>query len=172
MAKAIQTGQAERGILMCGTGMGVCLVANKFKGIYAAVAESATTARLHWVINRANVLCMGAWVVGPYVARDMVDAWLERHDRRGLQRGTAAGAGRRLRAHPGNRGGELQVTSGNLKSRGVQSNGSCCNRRWSWACSAAGMGAALIGSVKVPLARRLRSTNPASEGWSPPSASR
>ncbi len=61
---------------MCGTGMGVCLVANKFKGIYAAIAESATTARLHWVINRANVLCMGAWIVGPYVARDMVDAWL------------------------------------------------------------------------------------------------
>ena len=76
VARAIQNGQAERGILMCGTGMGVCLVANKFQGIYAAVAESATTARLHWVINRANVLCMGAWIVGPLVARDMVDAWL------------------------------------------------------------------------------------------------
>jgi ribose 5-phosphate isomerase B len=76
VAKAIQSGQVERGILMCGTGMGVCLVANKFKGIYAAIAESATTARLHWVINRANVLCMGGWIVGPYVARDMVDAWL------------------------------------------------------------------------------------------------
>jgi ribose 5-phosphate isomerase B len=76
VAKAIQNGEVERGILMCGTGMGVCLVANKFKGIYAGVAESATTARLHWVINRANILCMGAWVVGPYVARDMVDAWL------------------------------------------------------------------------------------------------
>ncbi len=77
VAKAIQSGQVERGILMCGTGMGVCLVANKFKGIHAAVAESVTTARLHWVINRANVLCMGAWVVGPYVARDMADAWLK-----------------------------------------------------------------------------------------------
>jgi ribose 5-phosphate isomerase B len=76
VARAIQTGQVERGILMCGTGMGVCLVANKFKGIYAGVAESATTARLHWVINRANVLCLGAWIVGPLVARDMVDAWL------------------------------------------------------------------------------------------------
>lgn len=76
VAEAIQTGKAERGVLMCGTGMGVCLVANKFKGIYAAIAESATTARLHWVINRANILCMGAWVVGPYVACDMVDAWL------------------------------------------------------------------------------------------------
>jgi ribose 5-phosphate isomerase B len=76
VARAIQNGEAERGILMCGTGMGVCLVANKFRGIYAGVAESVTTARLHWVINRANILCMGAWVVGPYVARDMVDAWL------------------------------------------------------------------------------------------------
>lgn len=76
VANAIQTGQAERGVLMCGTGMGVCLVANKFKGIYAGIAESATTARLHWVINRANILCLGAWVVGPYVARDMLDAWL------------------------------------------------------------------------------------------------
>jgi ribose 5-phosphate isomerase B len=76
VAHAIQSGRAERGVLMCGTGMGVCLVANKFKGIYAGVAESATTARLHWVINRANVLCMGAWIVGPLVACDMVDAWL------------------------------------------------------------------------------------------------
>ncbi len=76
VAKAIQDGEAERGVLMCGTGMGVCLVANKFKGVYAGVAESATTARLHWVINRANVLCMGAWIVGPSVARDMLDAWL------------------------------------------------------------------------------------------------
>jgi ribose 5-phosphate isomerase B len=76
VARAIQSGEVERGVLMCGTGMGVCLVANKFKGIYAGVAESATTARLHWVINRANILCMGAWIVGPYVARDMVDAWL------------------------------------------------------------------------------------------------
>jgi ribose 5-phosphate isomerase B len=73
---AIQNNEVERGILMCGTGMGVCLVANKFKGIYAGLAESATTARLHWVINRANILCMGAWIVGSKVACDMVDAWL------------------------------------------------------------------------------------------------
>lgn len=76
VAEAVRGGKVERGILMCGTGMGVCLVANKFKGIYAGVAESATTARLHYVINRANILCMGAWVVGPKVACDMVDAYL------------------------------------------------------------------------------------------------
>lgn len=76
VAEAVLSGKAERGILMCGTGMGVCLVANKFKGIYAGVAESATTAKLHYVINRANILCMGAWVVGQKVACDMVDAYL------------------------------------------------------------------------------------------------
>jgi len=76
VVQAIQHKEAERGVLMCGTGMGVCLVANKFKGIYAGLAESATTARLHWVINRANILCLGAWIVGPKVACDMVDAWL------------------------------------------------------------------------------------------------
>lgn len=76
VAEAVVSGKAERGILMCGTGMGVCLVANKFKGVYAAIAESATTARLHYVINRANILCMGAWIVGPKVACDMVDAYL------------------------------------------------------------------------------------------------
>ncbi|MFH0966027.1 MAG: RpiB/LacA/LacB family sugar-phosphate isomerase [Planctomycetota bacterium] len=76
VARAVQKGEVERGVLMCGTGMGVCLVANKFKGIYAGVAESATTARLHYVINRANILCMGGWIVGSKVACDMVDAYL------------------------------------------------------------------------------------------------
>ncbi len=77
VARYIQDGKADRGLLMCGTGNGVCTVANKFEGIYAGLAESATTARLHWVINRSNVLCMGAWVVGELPACDMVDAWLD-----------------------------------------------------------------------------------------------
>ena len=76
VAKAVLNGEAERGILMCGTGMGVCICANKFKGIYAGVAESATTARLHYVINRANILCLGAWIVGKLQAFDIVDAYL------------------------------------------------------------------------------------------------
>jgi ribose 5-phosphate isomerase B len=76
VAKAIQSGEVERGILMCGTGNGVATYANKHKGIYAGLVESATTARLHWVINRSNVLCMGAWIVGQRVACDMVDAWI------------------------------------------------------------------------------------------------
>jgi len=77
VAKAVVDGSADRGILSCGTGMGVCLCANKFKGIYAGVAESATTARLHYVINRANVLCLGAWIVGRLQAFDIVDAYLD-----------------------------------------------------------------------------------------------
>jgi len=76
VAQAVLDGRADRGILACGTGMGVCLCANKFKGIYAGVAESATTARLHYVINRANVLCFGAWIVGRLQAFDIVDAYL------------------------------------------------------------------------------------------------
>lgn len=76
VARAIQNGEAERGILMCGTGMGVCICANKFKGIYAGLAESATTAELHYVINRTNVICMGKWIVGEKVALDIVDRWL------------------------------------------------------------------------------------------------
>jgi ribose 5-phosphate isomerase B len=76
VARAIQEGEAERGILMCGTGMGVCICANKFKGIYACLAESATTAGLHYVINRANVLCLGKWIVGEKVALDIIDRWL------------------------------------------------------------------------------------------------
>ena len=77
VVKSILSGEAERGILMCGTGMGVCLCANKFKGIYAGLAESATTARLHYVINRANILCLGAWIVGKLQAFDIVDAYIE-----------------------------------------------------------------------------------------------
>lgn len=76
VAQAVLDGTADRGILACGTGMGVCLTANKIKGIYAGVAESATTARLHYVINRANVLCFGAWIVGRLQAFDIVDAYL------------------------------------------------------------------------------------------------
>ncbi len=76
VAEIIQSGKAERGVLMCGTGMGVCLIANKFKGVYACYAESATTAELHYIVNQANVLCFGEQVVGSRVALDMVDRWL------------------------------------------------------------------------------------------------
>ena len=95
VAKLVADGEAERGILACGTGMGVCLCANKFKGIYAGLAESATTARLHYVINRANVLCLGAWIVGKLQAFDIVDAYLSAEIGQGMpeERRKAQGAG-------------------------------------------------------------------------------
>lgn len=77
VALAIQEKEVERAILMCGTGMGVCICANKFKGVYACLAESATAAGLHYAINRANVLCLGKWLLGEKVLLDIIDRWLD-----------------------------------------------------------------------------------------------
>jgi len=76
VARAIQKGEAQRGILICGTGMGMAIVANKFKGIYAAVVEGAYAARMCAVINKANILTMGGWVLAPQHAIDLVERWL------------------------------------------------------------------------------------------------
>jgi ribose 5-phosphate isomerase B len=75
-ARKIQSGEADRGILFCGTGMGVSIVANKFKGIYASVVESEFTGERCKIINDANVLTMGGWVVSPYRAKKISDLWL------------------------------------------------------------------------------------------------
>ena len=76
VARLIQRGEAEKGILLCGTGMGVAIVANKFKGIYAAVIESEFAALKAKQINNANVLCMGGWIVGPELAVEMTKTFL------------------------------------------------------------------------------------------------
>ena len=65
VARAVQTGDFDRGILICGTGMGMSLVANKFQGIYAACAESVYSAKMCRAINNANILTMGGWIIGP-----------------------------------------------------------------------------------------------------------
>lgn len=75
-ARKIQAGDAERAILVCGTGAGMAIVANKFKGVYAVTVEGAYTARMARVINQANVITMGGWVVAPQQAIDMVSRWL------------------------------------------------------------------------------------------------
>jgi len=77
VARAIQKGEADRGILICGTGMGVSIVANKFKGIYAAVVESVYAAENCRKINNANVICLGAFMVGEVMAKEMVDVFLK-----------------------------------------------------------------------------------------------
>jgi ribose 5-phosphate isomerase B len=75
-AKVIQAGQAERGIVLCGTGMGVALVANKFKGITASVIESPFAAKMCRAINNANVLAIGAMIVAPHQAMIAVDNFI------------------------------------------------------------------------------------------------
>ena len=72
----IQSGEAELGILVCGTGIGMCIAANKHRGIRAAVCSDTYSAALTRQHNDANVLCFGARVVGEGLALDIVDAFL------------------------------------------------------------------------------------------------
>jgi len=74
---AIQSGRFPLGILICGTGIGVSIVANKHKGIRCAVCSEPYSAMLSRQHNDANVLAFGARVVGPELAKMIVDAWLD-----------------------------------------------------------------------------------------------
>ena len=76
VAKAIQRGEADKGILICGTGQGMAIVANKFKGIYACVVTDTFSAERSRIINNANVITMGGWITAPFFGKEMVDAWL------------------------------------------------------------------------------------------------
>ena len=71
------------GILICGTGIGMSMVANKHKGIRAALCGDTFSARMTRVHNDANVLCMGARVIGIELAKDIVDAFLANEFERG-----------------------------------------------------------------------------------------
>ena len=84
-AKLIQSGKADCAILLCGTGAGMCVVANKFAGISAVCVESVFTAAKAKAINRANVLTMGAMVVDAPTACAMADAWLDTKFNEGLE---------------------------------------------------------------------------------------
>ena len=75
-AQRIAAGEFDRGILICGTGMGMSIVANKFAGVFAACAESVYAAEKCRAINDANVLTMGGWVIGEVMGIDMVDKFL------------------------------------------------------------------------------------------------
>ncbi len=76
IARALQQGVAKKAIAICGSGAGVCVTANKFKGVYAVTCESVATAKGIPVINDANVLAMGGNVVSPADACAMADAYL------------------------------------------------------------------------------------------------
>ena len=72
VAPKVQDGTYDKAVLICGTGAGMCVVSNKFKGVHAVVCESPYTAKMARAINNANVLCMGGWIVGPEMAVEMV----------------------------------------------------------------------------------------------------
>lgn len=76
VAKAIQSGQADKGILICGTGQGMAIVANKFKGVYACVVDSVFSAERAKIVNDANVITMGGWITAPFLGVELVQAWL------------------------------------------------------------------------------------------------
>lgn len=88
LCKKITDGEAELGILVCGTGIGMSMAANKIKGIRAACCSDTFSARLTRNHNNANVLCLGGRVVGPGLALDLVDNFVSaefeggRHQRR------------------------------------------------------------------------------------------
>lgn len=71
------SGECERGILLCGTGVGMSLAANAVQGIRAVVCSEPYTARMSRLHNDTNVLCMGARVIGHELARMIADIWLE-----------------------------------------------------------------------------------------------
>ena len=77
LCKAIAAGEADLGILVCGTGIGMSIAANKHKGIRAACCSDTFSARLTRLHNDANVLCFGARVVGQGLALDLADVFVD-----------------------------------------------------------------------------------------------
>ena len=77
LCKRIQSGEFERGILVCGTGIGMSMAANKHNGIRAACCSDTFSARMTRMHNDANVLCLGGRVVGAGLACDMVDLFVD-----------------------------------------------------------------------------------------------
>jgi ribose 5-phosphate isomerase B len=88
VSQAVASGDYDLGILICGTGIGMCITANKIKGIRAAVVHSVETAKLSRLHNNANVLCLGGRILEEKAACEIVDTWLMtsfeggRHDKR------------------------------------------------------------------------------------------
>ncbi len=88
IAKSVADGEYSRGIIICGSGLGVAIAANKVKGIRAVTCHDTYSAKMSRAHNNANILTMGGRVIGPDLALDVVDSWLKtqfeggRHERR------------------------------------------------------------------------------------------
>ncbi len=76
-AVLISEGEARKAVLICGTGIGMSIAANKFKGIRAVVCSDTTSAKFSRQHNNSNVLCFGQRIVGEYLAKDICKIWLE-----------------------------------------------------------------------------------------------
>ena len=76
VGEAIQRGTAERGILICGSGIGACIAANKMKGVYASICHDTYSAAQGVMHDAMNVLCLGGRVIGPELAKALVSAFL------------------------------------------------------------------------------------------------
>ena len=87
VSRRVATGGADRGIVLCGTGIGVSIAANKVPGIRAALCGDVTTARLARQHNDANVLCLGARISGSAVLLEIVKTWLATEFEGGRHRG-------------------------------------------------------------------------------------
>ncbi len=77
VARKVSTGEAEKGVLVCGTGIGMSIVANKFPGVRAALAADPYMAKMAKQHNNANILVLGGRVIDRDEAREMVAAWLD-----------------------------------------------------------------------------------------------
>ena len=76
VARKVAAGDAELGLCVCGTGIGIAIAANKVPGVRAATVHDVTSARLTREHNDANVICLGERLVGPELAKDSLDAFL------------------------------------------------------------------------------------------------
>ncbi len=88
VSRAVSEGRADRGVLLCGTGIGMSLVANRFPGVRGTLVHDAYTARMSREHNDSNMLVLGGRVLGTEVAKEIVSIWLStpyeggRHQRR------------------------------------------------------------------------------------------
>jgi len=76
VGRAIQNGEAERGIIVCGSGVGACIAANKMKGVYASICHDTYSAAQGVMHDDMNVLCLGGRVVGVELAKSLIAAFL------------------------------------------------------------------------------------------------
>jgi len=76
VAGAVSQGRAQRGILICSTGIGMSIIANKFRGVRASLCTSTYMGKMTRAHNDSNILCLGGKITGVFEALDIVDAWL------------------------------------------------------------------------------------------------